>query len=390
MFSTSSEAGILLQDQSIDFQIVNGSEGMSEFNDYWDDLFIRAKDAPPFLSRFWIKTFVEEGSLSGTPVFVLAFSGTKLVALFPLAIRRVLNMKIAVPISTDIGSYLGLLIDPDYLSAIKDIADFIISENIFNVYYNADLCSEDTANNELLDNLVGSGCSCRKIFRDPCYCIRLGCTFDEYLRKKKPLGKQRSQLRYRERKLYNSADVKVTRYIGKEITPEVNRRVAAIQLESWMKRRGAAVLGRPFYQKLMGNMAAGGFGQVWLMTIDGEDAAFVYSFVAHSQHHAFWPAFKLKYESQLSIGQMLLLHVIRDTCEDGMQLFDLGYGEADYKRFWATDCYKVFRVIAGHGFMGHLAVMFCYVFFQLGQIQWLHSSYRLVRMRLRRFKQRTA
>jgi CelD/BcsL family acetyltransferase involved in cellulose biosynthesis len=390
MLSTNSETRILQQDQSIDLRIVEGAEGMSEFGDDWDDLFVRAKGASPFLSRFWTKTFVEEGRLSGTPLFVLAFSGTKLVALFPLAVRRVLSVKIAVPIGIEIGVYLGLLIDPDYRSAIKDIADFIISEKIFDIYYNADLSSEDTANNDLLDDLVARGYSYRKVFRDPCYCMQLGCSFDEYIEKKIPKGKRRRKLRYEEKKLYKFADVRITRYVGNEITPEVNRRIAAIQVESWMKRRGAAVLGEPFHQKLMVNMADGGFGQVWLMTIDGEDAAFAYSFVAHGQHHYFWPAFKLKYESSLSIGQMLLMHVIRDACGDGIRLFDFIYGDAEYKRFWATDCHEVFRVAAGRGFPGHLIVMFCYYFLRLREIEWLHSFYRRFRIRVRRFKQRTA
>ena len=370
-------------------RIIEGAEGISEFGDDWDDLFVRATGAPPYLSRSWTRTFVEEGRLPGAPVFILAWFGTKLVALFPLAVRRVLNTKTAVPIGTGEDAYLGLLIDPEHRSAIKDIADFIISGNIFDVYYSADLSSEDTATNDLLDHLVSRGYSCRKVYRYPCFCLQLGCPFDEYLRKKIPKSKRRYKLRYKERKLCKSADVRITRYSGKEITPEINRRIAAIQLESWMKRRGAAYLVEPFYQKLMGNMAEGGFGQVWLMTIDGEDAAFVYSFVAHGQHHYFWPAFKLKYKSSLSIGQMLLMHVIRDACENGIQLFDFIYGDAEYKRFWATDCYKVFRVVAGRGFMGHLIVMFCYVFFRLEQIEWLRSFYRRIRMRLRRFKQRT-
>ncbi len=383
-------ATILRQDQSIELRIVEGAEGISEFSDDWDDLFVRAMGAPPYLSRSWTKTFFEEGELRGSLLFVLAWCDAKLVALFPLAVRRVLNTKTAVPIGTGEGAYLGLLIDPEHRSAIKDIADLIISENIFDVYYSADLSSEDAVTNDLLDDLVSRGYSCRKVFRDPCFCLQLGCPFDEYLKKKIPEGKRRYKLRYEEKKLFKSADVRITRYAGKEITPEVNRRVAAIQLESWMKRRGAAVLGEPFYQKLLGNMAAGGFGQVWLMTFDGEDAAFVYSFVAHGQLHYFWPAFKLKYESSLSIGQMLLMHVIRDACEEGIQLFDFIYGDAEYKRFWATDCYKVYRVVAGRGFMGHLIVTFCYVFFRLGQIKWLHSSYRRIRIRLNRFKQKTA
>lgn len=389
MFSTNSGARILLQDQSIDLRIVEDAEGISEFGDDWDDLFVRAKGASPFLSRFWIKTFVEEGILSGTPLFVLAFSGTKLVALFPIAVRRILNIKIAVPISTGEGAYLGLLIDPDHRSAVKDIADLIISRNIFDIYYSADLSSRDAATNDLMDKLVSRGSFRRKVCRDLCLYLQLGFTFDEYLRKKIPKSKRRRKLRYKEKRLYESAEVSITRYAGKEITPEINRRIAAIQLESWMKRRGAAVLGKPFYQKLMGNMAEGGFGHVWLMTIDGEDAAFAYSFVAHGQHYYFWPAFKLKYESSLSIGQMLLMHVIRDACEDGIQFFDFIYGDAEYKRFWATDCYKVFRVIAGRGVMGHLIVMFYYALFRLKRIKWLSSAYRRMRMRFRSFKNST-
>jgi CelD/BcsL family acetyltransferase involved in cellulose biosynthesis len=390
MLSTNSGVEILLQEQSIDLRIIEGAEGITEFGDDWDDLFARAKGASPFLSRYWAKTFVEEGRISGAPLFVLAFSGAKLVALLPIEIRKILNVKIAVPISTGIGTYLGLLIDPDYQSAIKDMADYIISEKIFGVYYNTDVSSEDWATNDLLNELVGCGYSCRKVFRDPCFCMQLGCSFDEYIKRNIPKGKRRRKLRYKERKLYESAEVKVTRYVGEKITPEVNRRVAVIQNESWMKRRGAAVLGKPFYQKLLENMAAGGFGQVWLMTIDGEDAAFVYSFIAHGQHHYFWPAFKLKYESQLSVGQMLLMRVIRDACEDGIELFDFLYGDASYKRFWSIDCHEVYRVVTGRGFMGHLVVMLCDAFLRLRKIKWLHSFYRRFRMRLRRIKHSTA
>lgn len=389
MSSRNSGAGILQENQSIDLRIVEGVQGISQFSDDWDDLFARAKGASPFLSRFWIKTFVEEGKAAGALLLVLAFSDSNLVALFPITVRRILSVKIAVPISFKTGAYLGLLIDSDHRSAIKHIADYIVSEKIFGIYYNADLSSEDTATNDLINELVSRGYSCRKVFRDPCFYIQLGCSFDEYLEKNFPKGRRRRKLRYKEKKLYESAHVNVTRYIGKEITPEVNRRVAAIQLKSWMKRRGAAVLGRPFYQKLMENMAAGGFGQVWLMTIDGDDAAFVYSFVAHNKHHYFWPAFKLKYESQLSIGQMLLMRVIRDACGDGIQFLDFIYGDAGYKRFWATNCHKVFRVVAGRGFMGHLIVMFCDAFLRLKEIKWLHTFYRRIRMMLSRIKQST-
>lgn len=383
-------SGALQQGRSIDLRIVEGPEGIREVANAWDDLFARATEAPPYLSRSWAMTFVDEGQVQGNPVFILAWCGTRLVALLPLAVRSILNTRVAVPIGTGQGAYLGLLLDPDYSFAVEAMADRIVSEKVFDVYYSADLSSEDAATHSLLEELTKRGYCRRWVLRNPCYCIRLGTSFDEYLKRKIPRGERRYKLRYQEKKLYKSGEVRVTRYVGRDITPEVNRRVAAIQLESWMKRRGGAVLGQPFYQTLMANMAEGGFGHVWVMTIDGDDAAFAYSFVAHGQHQYYWPAFKLKYESALSIGQMLLMHVIRDACQDGILLFDFVHGEAEYKRFWATDCYKVFRVVAGRGVVGRLITLSFYVFLQLRRVGWLHRLYRRMRTWFRRWSGRAA
>ena len=42
------------QNQDIRFQILESADSISEFGEHWDDLFARAVDAPPFLSRPWI------------------------------------------------------------------------------------------------------------------------------------------------------------------------------------------------------------------------------------------------------------------------------------------------------------------------------------------------
>ena len=367
------------KDLSFDLQAVEGAESISEFSEYWDDLFARAVDAPPYLSRPWASTFVQEGKMPGEPLFILAWCGNKLVALFALAVRKFLNVKIAAPIGTGDGAYLGLLLDPNYRSVVDHIGNLIISEKLFDVYYSEDLSSEDAATNDLLARLATKGYSCRRVMRSPCYWIRLGRSFDEYIKSNITKGKRRKKLRYKEKKLYESADVKVIRYAGKEVTPEVNRRTATVQLESWIKRRGGAVLGRPFYQKLLKNMVDAEMTCVWLMTIDAEDAAMVYTFVAHQQLHFYWTSFKLKFESPLSIGQMLIMQVIRDACEQGIQLFDFIHGQADYKHFWATDCHNVHRVAAGRGFPGRLVAICYYVIWQTAKIKLLKSLYRRAR-----------
>ena len=366
------------QDQPFNLQIVEGAEGISEFGEHWDDLFARAVDAPPFLSRPWVNTFIREGRIKGTPLFILAWCGTKLVALFPLSVRKYLTAKMAEPISTGQPSYLGLLIDPDYQSVTKDIADIISSKRVFDVYFSADLSSEDTATRDLLDELVQKGYVRHQAFRNPCFYIELDCSFDEYFTKKAS-SKSRQNLRRRERRLFESGNVKVEHYAGKEVTPEALLRIAAIEEQSWLKRRGAAELQGPFYQKLLLEMAQAGFGHVWLMTIDDIDAAFEYVFVSHKKLLFGWRAFDLKFASSVSVGQILMMHAIRDACNTGILSMDISHGEGDYKRFWAEACHGVDRVVAGRGLGGYLIATLFYAAVNIARIKWLKSFYRRIR-----------
>lgn len=377
------------QTQEVQLQIAEGAEAVSEFGKHWDDLFARAVDAPPSLSRPWISTYVEEGLMKGEPLFVLAWCGTKLVALFALEVHKCFSTKIAMPISTCKGYSLGLLLDPNYPSVIEHMVDTIKSRKVFDVYYSEDLSMEDVATNEFLDGLVRKGYVRREGFRNPCFHTELGCSFDEYFRKKAS-SKSRQNLRRRERRLFENGNVKVEKYVGEEVTPEVLLRIAVIEEQSWLKRRGAAVLHRPFYQKLLLKMAHAGIGHVWLMTINGDDAAFEYVFVSHKRLTFGWRAFKLKYSSSTSIGQILMMHTIRDACNNGILSMDIGHGEADYKRFWTKTSYKVNRVATGRGFWGRLIVTYYYLLWRLAEINCLRSSFRRIRKELGDFKRKIA
>ena len=143
-----------------------------------------------------------------------------------------------------------------------------------------------------------------------------------------------------------------------------------------MKRRGAAVLGQPFYQRLLTEMAKAGLGHVWLMTMDGDDVAFAYALVAHKKLALKWIAFKLKYESSLSFGKILTMQMIRDACEEDAESFDFGLGTGQYKQFWATDNHDVAMAVAGRGFLGYLVVLCYRAMWRLAEQKRLFSLYR--------------
>ena len=364
-----------------------GKENITRLSRDWDKLFARAKDAPAYLSRAWVQTFINQNRFKGKPCIIVVWNGPKLVALLPFSVQRFCGIRIGKLIGTNEPSYLGLLLDPDYPEAVAIVAKTWIREKVAHTFQNKYLFSLDKATHSLVTELSHQGFVYKYGYKRICHCIELGCPFDEYLQKTKT-GKRRKKLRYAERQVFNTGNVEIARYIGKDITPEILQRIATIQNESWMKRRDAAVLGQPFYQNLLTNMAEAGLGSIWLMTINGDDAAFAYTFITHGKLYYHWPAFKLKYESGLSIGQMLLMQIIRDACNQNIQFFNFGHGDAEYKRFWSTDTQYVEWIIAGRSFQGHLVVLCYSMIWWLAEQKQLFLLYRHLRRRLNIFKKR--
>ena len=362
-----------------------GFEAFSKIGGEWDDLFRRSDGASPFLARAWTITFVREGRLQGTPLLIIVRVDQKLVALLALSVRRAAGTKIAEPISTAVPSYLGVLLDPQFRRAIYWMADFIAKKSSIGVLSFQNVSSTDQATNELIGELGKRRFISHSTKRRTCHYIRLGRSFEEYL-KEEQSPKRRKKLRYQERKLSNLADVVIHRYAGLEITPEVLTRVGVIQEASWMKRRGGSVLGQPFYQKLLVEMAQAGLGNVWLMTIDGHDAAFRYTFIIHDRLYSKWTAFDLKYEHLRHVGKVLTMNAICDACEDGVLSFDFGHGDAPHKRFWATDSYDVNRVAVGRGLAGRLVVLWLAVRWWLANRKWIRTRYRACRRQFQKVR----
>jgi len=359
-------------------ELLQGEAEFHRLDKDWDDLFTRAKDAPAYLSRPWIQTFIDRKHFKGNPCLIAVWFEKKLVALLPFSVHSHYGIRIGNPIGSTEPSYLGILLDPDYTGAITVVAEIWNRKKVAHVFHNKYLFSLDKATYKLITELSHQGFVYKSGYKRICHYIELGCSFNEYFRKFKST-KSRQTLQRKERKLYKNKELRLESYSGDELTSQITRRIAQIQKESWMKRRGAAVLEQPFYQNLLTNMAGSGLSSVWLMTIDGDDAAFAYTLITHGKLYYRWPAFKLKYESGLSIGQMLLMQIIRDACKENVLSFDFGIGDAEYKRFWANKTHSVSWVVAGRGLPGHI-VVFCY------RIAWWLAEHKQLFSLYRRFK----
>ncbi len=361
--------------EDLHVRVIRGEMAFTDLIPAWDDLFARATDPSPHLTHAWLSTWFASDRMRGEPTALTVWAGETLVAMLLLQVTRRFGIGFASPIGTGTPSYLGVLIDLERSDAIETLADLVIKRSL-SVFLTNDLSSDDSATHSLMAELQRRGFGYRRAERNTCRCIELGCSYHEYLQSTKT-GRRRRKLRNEIRQLERVGDIEVQRFSGDEVSPRVLERVALIQKESWLNRRGAATLGDPFHQRLLSQLAHADLARAWIMTIDGEDAAFVLGMEAHRRLQYAWTAFKLKFEKH-SVGKILTGRVIQDACEDGMTSMNFGHGDAAYKSFWSTGTHTVDRAIIGRGVVGRMLTVGYALAWRLAESPRLRKLHRLI------------
>ncbi len=91
----------------------------------------------------------------------------------------------------------------------------------------------------------------------------------------------------------------------------------------------------PLHRELVGLEAESGRLRAYWLECDRTPIAFQLGAVYANTYHLLSTAFLPQYK-QLSPGQVLLVRVIRDLCEAGIETIDYGFGDAPYKRMYGS------------------------------------------------------
>lgn len=333
-------------------RVIEGAAGLAALDSAWDDLFGRALNAPAFLSRPWLSTFVASSRYRGSILILTVWRAETLVAMLPLCVRRRCGIRLAEVLGTGMPAFLGLLLDPGCPEAVPLIADTLRRQRLLDCLCMHDVLSSDESTASLLKELAARGFACRAVLRNVSHWIRLEPSYEQYLAATKS-AKRRHELKREERKLFSDAQGVLEHYSGPQITPQLIGRMAEIQNEGWQKARGANLLALPWHVELVLQMARAGLAQAWIIRVKDEDAAFGLVFMAHRWLHYYYTGFKSRF-LPLSAGKAITACLIRSACEGGFQVFDFGHSDQEYKKFWSTHVMQIHRVAIGRGLAGAL------------------------------------
>jgi CelD/BcsL family acetyltransferase involved in cellulose biosynthesis len=328
-------------------EVCTGRAEIERLAEAWDDLHARSSFGPPHVARPWLEAWMDENARGARPAAITAWQADRLAGLLVLSIRRRFGIRIANMPGASRPSYQGAILDDSTPAAADTLAGACSAHRVFDLIVLENVSSLDHGTRRFVDRLHDHGWRTAVVPRTICHRIRLGRSFDEYLREAHS-KKARYNLRRLERIAQNDHAVRVQRFDGPAVDEIVMRRIAGIQRRSWMPRRGAAVFLHARWRELIGRIARASLATAWILRLDDRDAAFIVTTHDSTCVYYEWTAFDLAFRD-LSVGQLLTKHVIGAACAEGFAALDFGQGDGAYKRFWANDHHFVDRLGAAGG-----------------------------------------
>ena len=366
-------------------RIDEGRAALTRLAQAWDDLLPRASFATPHVSRSWVEAWIDRSAGADRPVALTAWREDRLVGFLLLDVRRRLTARVAKMYGAARPGYQGMLVDIDCPQAAVELARACDHHRPFDCIVLDNLSTLDHATRCFIDELGRRRWHSLSTPRTICHRIDLESSFASYLQHRHS-RKARYNLQRLERLARRAHDLKIDRFDGMAIDDSVMDRIAHIQDRSWMRRRGAAVFLHDDWRRLILRIARAGLARVWILRVDGQDAAFVIATIAGTNLYYEWTAFDLAFQ-ELSAGRLLTKHIIEEAGGNGCRWLDFGQGDAAYKRFWATDHHLVERTAVASGASGRSVLLLHRALWSLPPTGRILRAYRALRRARRRMAQ---
>lgn len=329
-------------------EIVDDSKRFAELRSEWNALLGSSRARCIFLTWEWLHTWWTHLSKERRLFIVTVRSGSKLIALAPLAINRVWG-SVATCEFLAVGSvgsdYLDFIVDAGYEAAALDA----LAEFLDDAGYTLRLpgVKEDSlVASALTGKLYERGWRLRKIAMQPCPFINLSCqSWDAYL------GSRGSSHRYnfkrRLRNLQKNHSVAFERAVFDDECRAALQNVVALHLKRWTNRGGSDGFHEErllrFHEEFIALAREQGWLRLRTLTLNGHPAGAFYGF-RYGDHYMFYQSGFDEAFSGQSIGLVTIGLTIKEAIEEGAAEYDFLHGDESYKFLWTGETRALFRM----------------------------------------------
>jgi CelD/BcsL family acetyltransferase involved in cellulose biosynthesis len=182
-----------------------------------------------------------------------------------------------------------------------------------------------------------------------------GNGFTNYMAHKS--SKSRYYLKREHSRLDETGLVNLIHICHNDLTEKSVERIAKIQKQSWLARRGQASLASAFYKEVIPALAQNNHAEIFVYEQNSEDIAYSLNLYSGNICYGYFIGFN-ETKAHLLPGKMLMMDSLQKVLDRGTIVYDFLYGQAEHKRFWANRTKYVCRAVCYKGFRGWLLSWF--------------------------------
>jgi CelD/BcsL family acetyltransferase involved in cellulose biosynthesis len=325
-------------------EILTSIDKLEGIKDDWNKLFSACNNCSVFQSYTWNYIRWKYFGSSFQLAIVTVRENNKLVGIGPFMINTRLGISQIQPIG-DL-QYLGLLVEKDRDDVSEAIAEALITSFHNFIFYVSNYGAGSGALDIFIATLKAAGWHEHRWVRDISHYIYSESGFADYLSGK--TSKARNNLNYNKKRVEKKGTIVEKRFDGEGLTEDIVLRIAKIQKQSWLTRRGVQSVDSPYYLELIPALAKENMAEVYILSISGDDVAFLLNYNSGDTHFAIHTGFIEKHDD-VSAGQVLFYDTAKDILDRNNRIYDLPFGHAEYKRRLCNRTKLVYRVVCHKG-----------------------------------------
>jgi CelD/BcsL family acetyltransferase involved in cellulose biosynthesis len=317
----------------------------------WTQLFELCQRRTAFQSFAWNRCWWRHHQNCGSLAVITVREKGQLVGLIAFLVQRGWGAERILPIGFVSFAYFGPLVLPDRDDVAQAIAIQIATRFRHGLLHIPYYQNRDEALGMMLACLNTLGWNSCSWVRNVCHYVSEAGGYSVLMARKS--SKVRYNLKRERKKLEEVGTVEIRLYQGSEINEDLVARIAAIQSRSWLARRGQESLGSPYYRELLPCLGRSLLADVYVLTLQGNDVAFVLNYHTSGENICINIGFDEVY-AHLSPGKVLMNCVVKTILDRGDSVLDFYCGQGEYKRFWANRSKYAMEMVAWRGAVPYL------------------------------------
>ena len=331
--------------------VIRSTEQFEGLKEEWESLFNSCNNLSVFQTFTWNYVWWKHYGKGMQLSIVTVHEKDSLVGIAPFMVKSRFGVNELEPIGGEHHYNFELIMDShrdDVATAIAlKIADHFQKGLVHIPYFAAGTISIDI----FIATLNGENWKEARWTRNISHYVSEGNGFNNYMACKSK--NTRHTLKRKRNRLEKNAPVELEHIYHTALNEDCVERIAKIQMQSWLSRRGQKSLNAPFYKEVLPALAKTNNAEIFLYKQNSEDIAFILNLHSSDSCYGLFTGF-VETMAHLSPGKMLMMDNLNQVLDRGNTVYDFLYGEAEYKRFWAnrtkyvcrTVCYKGFRASA--------------------------------------------